>query len=453
MILGLVNSESYENYRLKDFKQSIQYQYPNGKFPLAGLLSLMTPEETVDPEFYHWERRVKQRKTLTASMGSSKGPIKNSSDADPGDPVSVVAGTAYTLCVDDATQFRVGELVMMKLLNTSDAEVRPQFRITALADTSGTPNKLTAVCVNSVANLYNGATNENVDKEVIVVGSAFHEGRSAVDGEVCELPTKITNYTQIFRTPFSFTRTALKNPQYFDKTGPYKTKAKDAMIQHMINLEMAYIFGRKSEVAPSGTVDTATGTGLPIRYTGGLIYHLERWEAGDYGTVTATSDSDIDKRIIENTAGTLDEDSYDDYLARLASKGNEKSPEWLCMCGWGFASTINKLFKGKSVLNTSIPSREAYGMKVVEHLTPFGTIYYKTHPLFSDNDEWRYWGLFVDVHSLKYRPLSDSDTTLKKMIQANDLDGRKDEWLTEAGLQVQFPERFMLIKNATTPVF
>jgi hypothetical protein len=46
-----------------------------------------------------------------------------------------------------------------------------------------------------------------------------------------------------------------------------------------------------------------------------------------------------------------------------------------------------------------------------------------------------------------YRPLTDSDTDIEKMIQAPDADKRKDQWLTEAGFEIRFPEAFMYVED------
>jgi len=46
-----------------------------------------------------------------------------------------------------------------------------------------------------------------------------------------------------------------------------------------------------------------------------------------------------------------------------------------------------------------------------------------------------------------YRPLTDSDTDIQPMIQANDADKRKDQWLTEYSFEFPFPEAFMYVEN------
>ena len=58
--------------------------------------------------------------------------------------------------------------------------------------------------------------------------------------------------------------------------------------------------------------------------------------------------------------------------------------------------------------------------------------------------------LILDVHSIKYRALLDRDTQLLKMRQNPGDDKRKDEFLTEAGVEFWQPEANMLIKNVNT---
>ena len=96
---------------------------------------------------------------------------------------------------------------------------------------------------------------------------------------------------------------------------------------------------------------------------------------------------------------------------------------------------------------------QTYGMDVVSHLTPFGTLHYKSHPLFSENLEWRFGAIILDVRNLKYRYLTGRDTELLKERQPNNADYRQDEWLTECGIEIRFPESHMVLKgvNSYTP--
>ncbi len=108
------------------------------------------------------------------------------------------------------------------------------------------------------------------------------------------------------------------------------------------------------------------------------------------------------------------------------------------------------MYRSLGVLNLTVPSQDTYGMRIVQHDCPFGTIYHKTHPLFSEDSIMRNNSLMIDVHNLGYRPFSKSDTFLRTGIQTPSLDGRQDEWLTEAGLEMRFPETFMYLQNVQT---
>jgi len=90
---------------------------------------------------------------------------------------------------------------------------------------------------------------------------------------------------------------------------------------------------------------------------------------------------------------------------------------------------------------------DTYGMDVVKHKTPFGTVYYKTHPLMSQNAILRNNAFFLDVQNFVYRYLDGRDDALLKNRQANDADFRKDEWLGETGLEIRFPESHMYLQN------
>ena len=54
---------------------------------------------------------------------------------------------------------------------------------------------------------------------------------------------------------------------------------------------------------------------------------------------------------------------------------------------------------------------------------------------------------YVDLGYMGYRPLTDSDTDIQPMIQLPDADKRKDQWLTEYGFEVPFPEAFQYVEN------
>jgi hypothetical protein len=440
-ILGMVGTESLSTERFTNIRRKVFELYPNGSAPLLGILSLMDEEETNDPEFKWYESRYVEQRTLTVSQGSSKGPFKTAADGDAGDTaLEITAETEYIITVASSDQFRDGHVILIRDVDSTGGTLVKEIHgiVTSIPSTT----KIKFRCTKTVTAVDNGTTDENVGIEVLVVGSAFAQGSRSGSREIYTLPDDFYNYCQIFKTPFSMTGTALKTAVKYDDSGDYKRKAKKHSVDHMIEIERAFLFGERTKYVDSSS-------NLPTYTTGGILWFLRSWEAGDYGSVTVTSDASDDKRIIDNTAGTFTINTYEGYLERLFRRSNNESNEKLVLCGNTALLALNRAYRDMGCLNMNVPVTESFGMNVITHVTPFGTVHYKTHPLFNVNAELRKSMLFVDPKNLKYRCVTDRDTKLLKNRQENDADYRKDEWLGECGLELQVPESFMFIKNVS----
>jgi hypothetical protein len=488
-ILGLTSTETVSAQRWTNIRRRVFYQYPNGSAPLVGLLSMMKEEETNDPEFGWWEKRLKEQsstaayisttvvmaKTVTVTAGTTNDRTISVFTAATQD-LQITAGTNYGVCVAADTLFRVGHVIKIgHLLMASGAYEDVKGVIIAIDRTN---HYLAFTAMNTTVSTINYDDTANLAAEVIVIGSSFAQGVTDQSTEVYYLPIYLSNFTQIFRTPFSFTGSALVTPVKFDDTGIYKDKAKSHSIDHMIEMEMAFIFGTKwrnaTNAANATTPDPTqqwTTNGLPQYSTGGILWFLQQWEAGGSGSSAAGTvasagagtavydgtaastasdaahDADDRSRIIRNGTGAMSQSKWDTYMERLFRQSNNLSNEKLCLCGSGFLKTMNQMWQQQATLVYNPPAGDTFGMEIVAYKSPFGTIYFKTHPLFSRNSTLRYNALFVDVHNMRYRPMSKRDTQLLKNRQPNDADYRKDEWFSEAGLELRMPESFMYMQN------
>jgi len=452
-LLGLLNTEDFS--RFTNIRRKVFYHWPNGAAPLTGLLSMLDGETTNDPEFSWWEKRLPEYKSTTILHTAGSGPFSGAAAAtatwgntlrtggagiDAGG--ASVLNDAITIKVTDFSKFRPGQVIQLRNVTITGPIVLPRvlFRIAAMRGTDQLDCNFLQVI--SAGMLNNGSLTNN-GLEVLVVGNAFAQGQTGVTEEIYALPINPGNYCQIFRTPFSIAASAMQTAAKYDESGPYKDKAKDHSIQHMIEMEKAFIFGLKTKT---------TASGVPTYFTGGILNFLELWEmaASVYrGAASAaiTLDTDDDKRIIANSGGTISEKVYDGYLERLFRVTNNVANEKLCLCGSGFLKVLNQMYRSKTTLTARQGEASTYGMTVVQHDTSFGTVYYKSHPLFSQNPVLRFNGLFVDVQNLRFRKLGTRDTQLFKNRQNNGDDFRRDEWLTEAGLELRFPESFMYLQN------
>jgi hypothetical protein len=445
-ILGLLTTESFANERFKNIRRSVFYFYPNGAAPLIGLMSLLKEEVTNDPEYRWYEKYLLEQRTTTASIGSNVA-VYTTVSADytttwtaASGNFTWTSGTLYGLKVASTSVFRVGH--MIKFATIVSGTATEAFGRVEYVDTDNTRLAVRAVESQTAASTYNSAA--GIGQEVLVIGNAFHEGAVGSSYNPYNTPINPYNYTQIFRTAWQITGTQLKTSIKYDETGAYGDQAKDASINHMREMEFAYLFGVRNQVT-SGTT--------PIRYTGGIIWFLRQWEAADSiyrggsGAAAITANTDDDKRIISLTDGYITDKLYNTYLERHFRYTNNKSNEKFVLCGSGFLNVINQLYQSKAVLNADLPMTDTYGMNVVSHTTPFGKIYYKSHPLFNMNSTLRNNALFLEVHNLKYRYVNGRDTELLTERQPNNADYREDEYLTEAGLEMLMPQTAMYLTN------
>lgn len=452
-ILGLTSSKTFDDesfYSLNDHRM-VFHEYPNGAAPLTGLLSLMDTEPTDNPKFGWFEKRFVTAKTQIAAAAGPAAPFSTGGGDTPiASPMTLTSGDSVRVTVDDASNFRVRDQLWFKdLPKDGGGTVQLQGIVQAI-----TGNKIDFMVVETVASVLNTTstvTTGPVDANVVVVGSVSPEGSLSTGNGILYPPINPENNTQIFRTSFGFTGTGLKIPANFDKTGLYKEKAKDSLLEHMTKLEKAFLFGQKSV---RNVTDPTTGDAVPMRTLGGIYWYLQQWEAAEGGTfgyrpggAALTSDSDDEKRIIANTTGSMTWAEFNVLVERAFRRTNNKAFEKIVFCGSKALGALNRVIEARVTTNKNFGAESTYGMNVVTIETTFGILHFKTHPLFTEHPAFEKAMLITDVGNMRYRPLNDRDTVINDNIQQNDLDGRRDEWFTEAGLEIRFPESNMLIQN------
>ena len=461
-ILGLTSTETFNSngFYAQNDRRTVFREFPNGAAPLTGLLSLIDMEATDNSEFGWFEKRFNQPRGELSQNSTNKGAWSaTGSDTAAADNLSLVAGTVYRIRVESTTEFRVNDVIWIQDHPlTAGGTTHVKGVVTEITSATKMEIRAAAAYAGLLNNPSGGAADDALSIYFVNAGNANAEGATSGSGRHV-LPVNPSNYTQIFRNAFSFTRTALKHPASFDRTGIYRDKAKDNAIDHMVGMEMAFLFGTRR----IDNVTSPDGETVPERKTGGLLWFLEQWEKGNTGNggvfdyrptgsydssdVSSAADTNETKRIIENSTGSVSKKEFDDMVRRAFEITNNRTFEKLCLCGSGFLATLNQMFERYTVTYKQFPAQEAYGMNVTKVETAHGILYLKQHPLFNRDNSLRYSGFIIDVNNLRYRALNDSDTILLKNRQANDADRRKDEWLTEAGIEVRFPESHMFIRN------
>ena len=226
----------------------------------------------------------------------------------------------------------------------------------------------------------------------------------------------------------------------------------------MAAIEYAALFSDRSKNTDVTTDDSLAS----IRRTmGGILWFLKQWEIGNTGNggafdyrpngsdITATAwNADENKRVLD-VGGTVTNEEFEDIIERSFRFTNDGSYEKLVLCGGGLLKSFNRWVDTQATRQTKLNIKETYGMNVTTWESPFGVPHFKTHPLMTQTAQYRNSGFILDLGEIKYTCLNDSDTNLLKFRQPRDFDGRKDEWLTECGLEVRFPENHAFLHNVT----
>jgi len=449
MAFGMFTTNDTTDTRSLKSRRKIFWQYPTGAIPLMGLLSYLPSEETDKVEYGQYERRFPTQKTLTVATGTA--PFLTGAGGAFADGATMTANVEYQVRVLSTAQFKPTHVIEIREVTLNSAASTVSVKGTVTEVLSATALKFRPYTTRAIVD--NGTTT-NVSKSVVIIGTANQEGGRSGTG-ITVRPINPTNYTQIFKAAFAISRTALKGGLEYDKSGPYKSLRFENGLRYMLEMEKAFIFGQKHTV---DVIDPDTGESAPETKTGGVIWHLEQWEAqdsiyrGGTGAAAVTSNDDSDKRIID-VGGTMSKDQFHTYLGRAFKFSNSKSYEKLCLCGGKFLEVINRFYEG-DVTKTVMMEEKGTNVKFTVHSVELlrGSVHFKVHPLFDMDSDLEDWALILDLGNLSYRPLTDSDTQFLKGRQETDRDGRKDEWIGECGLQLLFPESHMLIKNAAQAV-
>ncbi|MGW8178302.1 MAG: SU10 major capsid protein [bacterium] len=409
--LGMRGTGDWQtDQRPKNWREGILKLYPNGDAPLTAIMSKMSTRKTDDPEFNWWTQGLPTQAGAVTNIYTDAA--LSSAYVSGG-----VAGDVLYVNVASATalHFRAGHQCLLR--DASDYTVDVNGKVMAVVQNGAS----SYLAVKLLEDDDNSATHDLSDCDyVLAIGNINPEGGAMPDAVAYD-PVKYYNYTQIFRTPLSITRTARLTRL---RTGDAYKKAKmEALEMHSIEMEKAFIWGYPTE----GTGDN----GKPERTTGGLVYHITAngGVVSDYATQTVVQD-----------AYWVDggEEWLDYELEQIFRYG---SAERLAFAGSGTILQINKLVKENGNYDFT-PATKAYGIQVTEWVTPFGVINILRHPLFSYETTNRNSMIIFEPKDLESRVITD--TTFypdpeKQNTGRGRIDGTDEEYLTEIGLEFHHP--------------
>lgn len=424
MFLGMRGTGDWvDGQRPMNWRQQILYLYPNGMAPLTAILSMLGSESVDDPQFHWWTQEQ------TAVGGAVAGIYTDAGLTTPYVSGGVAGDTVYVqITTTLANRVREGHQILLR--DASDYNVDVVGKVTNV--TRGTPNSILAVKLLEDDDNSNDHDLSDCDTFKII-GNINPEG-----GEMPEAialnPVKVYNYTQIFRTPLSITRTARKTRL---RTGDQYQKAKaEALEMHSWEMELAFLWGIRTE--------NIGDNGKPERTTMGAINFIRQYAPANCDDFTLNTD------YSGQTWAAAGEDWFKAMLEQIFRYGAEQK---LALAGSGALLGVDALAMAGGQVNLQ-PAQKVYGMQIREWITPFGSIYIKTHPLFSYDATTRNMMVILEPKEMTYRYIDDTtfygETSAKKHPEGygqKRIDGTYEEFLTEAGLEFGLPQKCAVLNG------
>ncbi len=460
---SMQSSSINDSRRMYNFGERVAELAPQ-QSPFFVYLSKVAKKSTDDPVFkfleqrHQWQRRNFQVKTEEISPTAHGGTDSNWDHAAGGSEVLEVECLydkyGRTVSVADQPNFLLnGQLIQIECKYADDGTnyasdtYHATFKIVA-DPVLGSSKAQLALQYIDLSLPGSGAKSPGSSSKIKmevggkgqVIGSAFAEGGTDPEGWKDEMYDR-EGYVQIFKTAIPmFSGTAMAT-RYRGKADEYKRVWQEKLMEHKMDIEHSMLFGIGS--------DDSTASG-PIRRSWGILPYTER-----YGKVKSF---------------TYASSTYDDFLTAMEDifapeSGN--SGNKLVLASRKVITWLNKLgsesFLGNTVaLGHKASSsggsnamaldvqniKGAFGHNVSTVNTIYGNLHFVPEPLFRGMHED--YAVMVDLKNVAYRPLAGNgvnrDTHIITNVQNNNVDGRKDIVLTEAGLEIQLPETHAILK-------
>ena len=406
-------SDLATNERPQHWRAGILRLFPNGDMPLTALTSLMKSNKVSDPHFHWWTKGLPtQRASITGVYTDAGLSNAYTSGGNAGDTLFI------KMSASDVAMFRTGHQVLLR--DASNYAVDVVGKVTGVV-AAGANSYVSVVLLEDDDN---STTNDLSDADtILIIGNINPQGGTRPEA-INQAPTEHDNYTQIFRNSLDLSRTLMETKLRTEDA--YLEAKRDCLELHGIEMEKAFIWGIKS---------SGTGVnGKPEYTTGGLLEFIK-----SNGVVEDFS-LDTDSKYAGQTWLQAGDQWLDEHFEEVFRYGSD---EKLAFCGSGALLGINRL--AKSVGSIQLAVREAaFGIKVVEWVTPFGVIMLKRHPLFSYEPTNRNSMVIFEPADIVYNYITDTtfmpDTTYQKG-GGSGKDGKEEEFLTEAGLEFHHPEK------------
>ena len=410
--------------RPTNFLEKILREYPDGPSPLMMVLGMLKSRAVDDPKYNIFEQGLPDQIHVLASTAAYAG---EAAAAHRTWVLSTTPGSPYTNYTAPTKFFKAGHLVQV----TSTGEV---VYVSEVVD--GTTLRVVRDVGSSAT--YGDSGNAFASDlsagsvEITIVGSAHEEGADT-PSSIMYSPHEKWNYIETFRTSLSLTDDAA---QTYYRTGNINQNTKfDCAMQHSMEMEKAFIWGRRERIDQLSPV--TLGDGEAMRATGGAKFWI------DYEAPTHYLDGANDLSV----ANTLTRDELLTFLEPIYTVPGG-SQNKIALCGSTFLGVITKYAEelGQIFLE---PKDMTYGLQIKTLQHAWGDLRFINHPLFSEHPSWRGAALILDTRNINYCYLRGRDTRFLRERQGNGEDRVTHEFMTKCGFELRHARTHGYITGVT----
>ena len=256
---------------------------------------------------------------------------------------------------------------------------------------------------------------------------AYAEGAS-VGSETRKKVRRLKNCTQIFREPYTITRTARVSEQY---GGPELARLQARKLaQIKVNVEHAMLF--------NGAISLDASSANPKRTFAGFGV------GGSTGVVQTNNGESVTDLQLNNSSGTVSdfdsvvESIFQDTIDGSMEKTVFASNKWMLK----LASMVRA--GNGAAFNAMMGEETQAGLRVLEYMGPVGMLKFVPHPMLKG--AYEDYAVAVDFNNFDARVLSESDFQLRRDIVQDGSDGQTDEWLVEIGPEIRQEQTHAIMK-------
>ena len=421
--------------------------------PFFVYLSKVAKKATNDPVFkfleqrHQWQRRNFEIKTaMTTSDANATGTVFTAGDDftitckydEFGKIVSgnicefIVPGVVLAVMADDGVAYRF----KVKETGVISKAASPTADATSIGhDTDDEHTVIAGELCEVIGTTVPSGTVFSAGNKGQVIGTAWAEGTDSPIGWEDKLYDR-EGFCQIFKTGMNiFSGTSLAT-EYRGIANEFQRIWQDKLMEHKMDIEQAMLFGDGITTA----AQEAAGGGAAVRYSHGMVPFTSS-NGKVYNMSYASSGYDAFL------------DAMEDFFAPESGNSGNK----LVLASRKVITYLNKLGSG-SFLNNSVGSSQyrldvqtipgSFGHTVTMVNTIFGNLHFVAEPLL--RGPWEDYCVAIDMKNVAYRPLVGNgvsrDTFIETNVQDNGVDGRQDQIITEAGLEISLPETHAILK-------